>query len=182
MVLKAHLTLLFFAGLSCVNGSLPSAASSPGRAHASAAAAGVARIRSRGAARARARPRRQNLARVSPQSTGLSCPVSDLTQRLATGALSYHDSFGRCPPTFGPPGASATLPAMSSWAPVRATVRSRSTTYSTRLVHRYLMHSHYFGFVLQILRVPAVYSEYFAVLYYTYCGCLRARRSSGFAT
>ena len=71
---------------------------------------------------AHARPRRRNLRRVSPQSTGLSSPVSVLTQRLATGMIFHIVSCsGPCSPTFGPPGASAVLPATSSQGPAWAT-------------------------------------------------------------
>ena len=52
------------------------------------------RILSHGAARARARPQRQNLRRVSPLTTGLSCLPSVLTQCLDAEINSYRDSFG----------------------------------------------------------------------------------------
>ena len=73
------------------------------------------RISSRGVARARARPRRRNIQRVFPQSTGLSCPLSDLPQRVATGAICYSDSFGgvvsglRSPRGIGCPAAAAVV-------------------------------------------------------------------------
>lgn len=94
--------------------------SSPGRAPASAAVPGTARPP--------ARPRRRNVRWVSPQSTGLSCPFSVLTQRLATGATFYRDSSGVLYRTSGPPRGSAPLPTPPSWGTLRATERSRSTT------------------------------------------------------
>ena len=51
-------------------------------------------ITPRVAARARARPRCRRLRTVSPQSTGLCCHLSVLTQRLATGIILYPDPFG----------------------------------------------------------------------------------------
>ena len=44
-----------------------------------------------------ARPQRRNLRRLSPQSTGLSCPLSVWTQCLDTEINYYRDSFGGVP-------------------------------------------------------------------------------------
>ena len=93
------------------------------RASASAAAAGADDPLARRAARARARPRCWNLRTVSPQSTGLSYPLSVLMQRLATGGIFVVIPSGAGSPTSDHPGSSAALTVPSSWGPVRATVR-----------------------------------------------------------
>ena len=73
------------------------------------------RIRSRGVARDLARPRLRNLRRVSPQSTGLSCPLSDLTQRLDTEIKFCRDFFRgvvfglRCAVRVGRPAGAAVV-------------------------------------------------------------------------
>ena len=65
---------------------------SSGRAFASATTAGAADPLTRRRTRSR-EPRCRNLGTVSPQCTGLSCPLSVLTQRLATGMIFYRGSF-----------------------------------------------------------------------------------------
>ena len=92
--------------------------------------------RSRGAAHARARPRRRKLRRVSPQSTGLSGPLSVLTQPLGTGMIFCRVFFGSVLCDLRPPG-SVDQPAGAAVVRTCAGGRKveRSTTCFTRPVH-----------------------------------------------